>query len=104
MNVLNTLTLRRLLQANTLGILYALLELQFELLRAVTPFYSTYTLKPAQYWTNVTSDKSAAAVAIRKHWKQGTALYTVDVAATVDASGMDRQELVKTLSRWEMQR
>ena len=68
-------------QRNTLGLLYAQLELQSELLRAVTPFYQTYTLQPLATnkagWASVMGDKSKEAVAIRKMWKAGSIWHTV---------------------------
>lgn len=65
----------------TLGLLYAQLELQCEMLRSVTPFYTTFTLKEdpsnPDGWRMLMADKSTEAMAIRKHWKHGHIWMTV---------------------------
>ncbi|KAK4701513.1 hypothetical protein P7C70_g4720, partial [Phenoliferia sp. Uapishka_3] len=90
---------------NTLGLLYAQLELQNELLRAVTPFYQTYTLKPMASnpggWDRVLADKSNEAVAIRKYWTAGTIWHTLDIVSAALKAGIDRAELARQITRWE---
>lgn len=111
-----------MLQRNTLGLLYAQLELQSELLRAVTPFYQTYQFKALGRnpggWSKVLADKSKEAVAIRKYWKSGPTWHTVrhayfalfaradlisqlDIVDAALASQIDRAELSRQITRWE---
>ncbi|GAA6019852.1 hypothetical protein JCM10207_003722 [Rhodosporidiobolus poonsookiae] len=91
---------------NTIGLLYAILELQFGLLRATTPFYSQYQIKPLPSnpttFQQLLSDKSPESVALSQHWKKGPTWYTVDVVDAADSSLMKRSDLVGKLSRWEL--
>ncbi|CDR41594.1 hypothetical protein NBRC10512_007702 [Rhodotorula toruloides] len=91
---------------NTLSLLFTILELQYGLIRATTPFYSTYTIKPLENnpsaFPNVLSDRSPEAVALQKHWKQGRIWHTIDVVGTAEAEGIERSKLVRQISRWEM--
>lgn len=95
------------LQRNTLGLLYANLELESELLRATTPFYSTYSLKSTskepQRISEAVNDPSPIAQAIRKHWKKGTIWYNIDVMAVVENEKVDRSDVIKVVNRWQMQ-
>ncbi|GAA6010329.1 hypothetical protein JCM11491_006270 [Sporobolomyces phaffii] len=92
---------------NPLSLLYANLELQFGLIRAVTPFYSTYTIKPLpsspQTFQEVLKHNTTAAEAIRKTWKKGVTWHTVDVLAAAQENGTTRQEIVRQISKWEYQ-
>ncbi|GAA5970643.1 hypothetical protein JCM11641_007383 [Rhodosporidiobolus odoratus] len=92
---------------NTLSLLFAILELQFGLLRATTPFYATYQLRgsanrPSGFQEVLLSDQTPEAQALRQHWKKGPTWITVDVVDASDASGIPRADLVRQLSRWEM--
>lgn len=55
-----------------LNILFAILELDYGLLRARTPFYEIYNIekKSAGGWEKVEKDSSAVAQAIRAGWKK----------------------------------
>ncbi|ORY63806.1 ATP-dependent DNA helicase [Leucosporidium creatinivorum] len=89
---------------NTLGLLYANLELQCELLRAGTPFYSTYAIKPSSEPTrfhDILDDNSPLAQAIRKHWKKGSTWCTLDIVSVIEGDGFDRTEIVRQINRWE---
>lgn len=88
---------------NTLTILYAVLELQFGLIRAVTPFYSSFTIKPTAAWSSVVmADQSTAAKAIRSQWKVGKIWYTIEVQQVVTRANMPREDIVRCITRWEM--
>jgi hypothetical protein len=54
-----------------LNLLFALLERDYGLLRAQTPFYEIYNIKPKsdRGWGSILNDDSRTANAIRKHWK-----------------------------------
>ncbi|GAA5949472.1 hypothetical protein JCM10213_005240 [Rhodosporidiobolus nylandii] len=93
--------------ANTLSLLFAILELQFGLLRATTPFYAEFSIKPSQtrpqgFQEILYGDKSREANAIRSSWKKGTMWYTFDVVNAAEASGVPRAELARKISHWEM--
>ncbi|GAA6042323.1 hypothetical protein JCM8097_003845 [Rhodosporidiobolus ruineniae] len=93
---------------NTLSLLFAILELQFGLLRATTPFYSTYQFKPHPSNPNGFTDvlkgnpQDAAAAAIRSVWKKGNIWITVDAVEAAERSGVPRVDIVRRISRWEM--
>lgn len=93
-------------QRNTLSLLFTILELQYGLIRATTPFYSTYTIKPLENnpstFPNVLNDQSPEARALQRHWKQGRIWHTIDVVGTAEAEGIERSKLVRQISRWEM--
>ncbi|GAA5929113.1 RecQ family ATP-dependent DNA helicase [Sporobolomyces koalae] len=90
---------------NPLSLLYANLELQLGLIRAVTPFYSTYQIKPPasdrQAFQEILSQSSPAAVAIRRNWKSGPTWHTIDILAAAAVQGMTRQDIVRQVSQWE---
>ncbi|GAA5876265.1 hypothetical protein JCM16303_007075 [Sporobolomyces ruberrimus] len=92
---------------NPLSLLYANLELQFGLIRAVTPYYSTYTIKPIPSspagFQEILKQQTPAAEAIRKTWKQGPIWHTIDVVAAAEANGTTRAEIVRQISKWEFQ-
>ncbi|GAA5859901.1 hypothetical protein JCM8547_004379 [Rhodosporidiobolus lusitaniae] len=91
---------------NTLSLLFAILELQFGLLRATTPFYSSYQLQghnnnPRGFEQVLFADKSKEAEALRANWKKGTTWITVDVVEVAKRSGLPRADLVRLIARWE---
>ncbi|GAA5925627.1 hypothetical protein JCM1841_004791 [Sporobolomyces salmonicolor] len=92
---------------NTLSLLFANLELQFGLLRAVTPFYQTYTLKPTEanpsLFQRVVDSNTPEGESIRNTWKAGTIWHTVDVLAAAEHGSLDRQDIVRQISKWELQ-
>ncbi|GAA5948668.1 hypothetical protein JCM3765_004967 [Sporobolomyces pararoseus] len=92
---------------NSLSLLYANLELQFGLIRAVTPFYSSYTVKPLpsspHTFQEILNQSTPAAQAIRANWKKGTIWHTIDVLAAAEGSGLSRQDVVRQISSWEYQ-
>lgn len=57
-------------QQNVLNLLYAQLELDYNYIRAVTPFYSVYDIssKTADGLKKVMASTSPAAKAIRTYW------------------------------------
>jgi hypothetical protein len=78
-----------------------MLELQFELIRATTPKYTSYSFEPTTNFQHIIrSDKSAAAAAIDQFARKAAKLYHVDVDATSKSSGVARTELVAKLNQW----
>ncbi|GAA5835323.1 hypothetical protein JCM5353_006734 [Sporobolomyces roseus] len=92
---------------NPLSLLYANLELQFGLIRAVTPFYTTYQIKPSSSnppaFQQVLKQNTPAAEAIRRTWKQGPTWHTIDVLAAAAQNGTTRVAIVREISQWEYQ-
>ncbi|KAG8986093.1 hypothetical protein FRB90_004232 [Tulasnella sp. 427] len=87
----------------TLGLLFAQLELRYDLLRSVTPMYMVFEYKTpsiALYNSHVLKDFSPAAKALRSHAKFGRTQYTVDVFDASAASRIDRNVLVAKLNDW----
>ncbi|TNY20349.1 ATP-dependent DNA helicase [Rhodotorula diobovata] len=90
---------------NTLSLLFTVLELQHGLLRATTPFYSSYQLKPSSNpaaFKQIENDPSKEARAIRSHWKVGKIWHTIDVVPAAEDAGLQRADLVRCISRWEL--
>ncbi|GAA5971426.1 hypothetical protein JCM8115_000209 [Rhodotorula mucilaginosa] len=91
---------------NTLSLLFTMLELQFGLLRATTPFYQEYNIKPLATnpaaFQQLMDDKSREAVALRGNWKPGRTWHSIDVVATAEMTNMERADLVRQISRWEL--
>ncbi|GAA5874026.1 hypothetical protein JCM3774_001587 [Rhodotorula dairenensis] len=91
---------------NTLSLLFTMLELQFGLLRATTPFYQEYNIKPLAAnpgaFQHLLDDQSREAVALRANWKPGRVWHSIDVVATAESADLERADLVRQISRWEL--
>ncbi len=48
------------------------------------------------------NDKSREAVALRANWKAGKTWHAIDVVATAEKTNMERTDLVRQISRWEL--
>ncbi|KDQ63470.1 hypothetical protein JAAARDRAFT_119479 [Jaapia argillacea MUCL 33604] len=92
------------IRSNVLNLCYAQLELDYSFIRAVTPFYVVYDLsaKDDSGWQKVLADKSPAAMTIRNHWSRKASGYQIDTIGAASTSGMDRAELSKHISIWEL--
>lgn len=81
-----------------LGNIYAQLELRFDLLRATTPKYTSYSYtseRPTEH------DTSEAATAIRRVQKKAKKWTYVDVdAAATQSSNATRADIVSKLNEW----
>lgn len=92
------------IKAGTLGLLNASLELENELIRAITPYYAIYKIKAsnfAQGWNQIMGEKSLAAIALKNGWSKGPTWMTIDMVAVARSSGIERIDLARTISRWE---
>ncbi|GAA5992274.1 hypothetical protein JCM10908_000400 [Rhodotorula pacifica] len=91
---------------NTLSLLFTMLELQFGLLRATTPFYQDYSVRPLPTnqgaFHDLMNDTSAEALALKSMWKVGPTWRTIDVVDVAEKSGIERNDLVRKISRWEL--
>ncbi|TFK57019.1 ATP-dependent DNA helicase [Heliocybe sulcata] len=93
------------IRMNVLNYFYAELELDHGYVRAVTPFYSVYTLSEntSEGWEKVLSDTSDAAIAIRESWVAKSAGHEVDVVDAASAHGLERAALAKKIGDWEFE-
>lgn len=87
------------IQKNALDLLNAQLELRFELIRAITPKYSSYKFLKAASFESMTKDASRATKALKAASKTATKWTMVDVDR---AAGGDvtRQDAVRKLQEW----
>lgn len=91
------------IRVTTLNNIYAQLELNCNLLRAITPEYSKYEYKKGPKFEEVTKDTSPAAAAIRRSATFGRTKYTLDVGQALDSpssAGLHRGALVRKLNDW----
>jgi hypothetical protein len=82
-----------------LSVIYAQLELQFDLIRATTPRYSNYSFETAR-WQVIQNDTTSAAIAIRKFAQKATKFYHVDVDAAGKCPGIVRADIIRKLNNW----
>lgn len=80
-----------------LGNIYAQLELRFNLLRASTPKYTSYSYKEL---ASTAGDRSAAALAIAKGATKAKVKFTADVDKITRSSGLSRGAIVAKLNDW----
>ncbi|KAI0778291.1 ATP-dependent DNA helicase [Trametes elegans] len=92
------------IRSNVLNLCYAQLELDYGYIRATTPYFSLYDIsaKTPAGWQKVMSDTSPAATAIRTYWRPKGSGYQVDMVTAAEHSKIDRAELARTISVWEM--
>ncbi|KAI0082274.1 ATP-dependent DNA helicase [Panus rudis PR-1116 ss-1] len=92
------------IRANVLNLCYAQLELDYNYIRAVTPFYSVYDITPRGQdgLKKIQSDASATAQVIKQYWVGKGANYTIDVVQAAQYSKTDRSELARKLTDWEL--
>lgn len=106
--------------------LYAQLELDHDYLRAITPYYSVYSIYPHHGWALIAKDTSQAACAIRSFWvpknSKGNRFFQVrfirlsreftqylilirdikiDVPRAASYKGIDREVLSQLISQWD---
>ncbi|KAF8846312.1 ATP-dependent DNA helicase [Paxillus ammoniavirescens] len=92
------------IRPNVLGLCYAQLELDYNYIRAITPFYSVYDLssRTADGWGKVLADDSDAAKTIKMYWFPRGGGYQIDVVIAANSSGKDRNDLARKISDWEL--
>lgn len=89
------------IRINTLNLLYAQLELRFELLRAITPKYSKYSYKPSpSRFYLATSEEGSISTAIISASTGTGANKSVDVDFVTEKLGCPREEVVRRLQDW----
>ncbi|KAH9950424.1 ATP-dependent DNA helicase [Amylocystis lapponica] len=92
------------IRSNVLNLCYAQLELDYQYIRAITPFYSIYdiTARTDAGLKKIVADKSPVAQAIRRYWTRRGASYSVDMVLTAQQSNLDRVDLARHISGWEL--
>lgn len=91
------------IRSNTLGNIYAQLELTHHILRASTPMYTKYTFKAnPSYASKLASDQTKAASAIKTFGKVATKghLYHIDLDNATARTGVPRTDIVQKLNSW----
>ncbi|KAI0274720.1 ATP-dependent DNA helicase [Gloeopeniophorella convolvens] len=91
--------------SNVLNLSYAQLELDFNFLRGVTPFYSVYEIssRSSEGWSRVLGCSTPAAKVIKTHWKPRGGGYLIDVESAANYSEVDRATLARQISDWELE-
>ncbi|CAL1695603.1 unnamed protein product [Somion occarium] len=92
------------IRQNVLNLCYAQLELDYNHLRAVTPFYSVFEInsRTSDGWQKVMSDNSPAAKVVKQYWTSKTSAHVIDVVQAAKYSKTDRNDLAKKISDWEL--
>ena len=90
------------LRSTILNSIYAQLELRHELIRAITPVYTKHLfVHGVRYYSEVESDKSAAAQAIKAFAKfTYENVYQIDASAAALSQGIPRIDVVQKLNKW----
>jgi hypothetical protein len=90
------------IRANTLGVLFATLELRFGLLRAITPEYTSWKFKDLGSFVPISrQDGSRAAKAIINHSTKKVSLYHFDPKAAIAATGILRADIMNKINEWQ---
>ncbi|OCH96064.1 ATP-dependent DNA helicase [Obba rivulosa] len=91
------------IRANVLNLCYAQLELDYNYIRAITPFFSFYDISASSKGMQaILTDNSEAAQIIRRYWRPKGGGYQIDVVNAAEWGKVDRVELARTISGWEM--
>ncbi|KAH9813809.1 P-loop containing nucleoside triphosphate hydrolase protein [Melampsora americana] len=90
------------IKTNTLGLLFAQLELNFGLLRATTPFYGVFTWpRNDRTIARMKAEKGDIARTLCDHMKTGPVNSSIDIREAASLSGIRRAELTAHLNRWQ---
>jgi hypothetical protein len=88
-------------QPTALGILYAQLELHFNLIRATTPKYTDYSFEARpRYFVSAVRGSSLAAKAIFSNATKAAKLHHIDMNGTTRLTDVPRHEIVNKLTEW----
>ncbi|RSL59037.1 hypothetical protein CEP54_007507 [Fusarium duplospermum] len=87
------------IRQSPLSVIYAMLELRFNLIRAVTPEYSSYKFEATpSYFPRLKNDKSPEAKAILDNARKARKYHTIDPSEVASLTGLSRMEIVKILN------
>lgn len=87
------------IRQSPLSVIYATLELRFNIIRAVTPEYSSYKFEATpSYFPRLKNDKSPEAKAILEKARKAKKYHTIDPSEVASLTGTSRMEIVKILN------
>lgn len=87
------------IRTSPLSVIYALLELRFNLIRATTPEYSAYSFEATPtYYARLKAHAAPEAKAILSHARKATKLHHIDPAAASQKAGVPRPAIVRLLN------
>lgn len=87
------------IRQSPLSVIYATLELRFNLIRAVTPEYSSYKFEATpSYFPRLKNDKSPEAKAILENAKKAKKYHAIDPSKAATLTGTSRMEIIKFLN------
>ncbi|TPX19052.1 uncharacterized protein E0L32_011296 [Thyridium curvatum] len=90
------------IRLSPLSVIYASLELRFDLIRATTPEYKEYKFEAtSKYYPIVKNDKSPAGQAIFTGSRKAAKYHHIDVKEVAKAKGLQRNDIVKKLNVFE---
>ncbi|ENH66507.1 ATP-dependent DNA helicase Q-like 3 [Fusarium oxysporum f. sp. cubense race 1] len=87
------------IRMSPLSVIYAALELRFNLIRATTPEYSSYKFEAhGQYYPRLKSMNTPESKAILKHAKKAKKFYSIDPTKVANDEGLRRNEIINLLN------
>lgn len=88
------------IRMSPLSVIFAALELRFNLIRAMTPEYSTYKYEAtAAYMSQLKNDTSPEAKAILRHARTARKFTTLEPTSAAQASNIPRNRIVRLLNQ-----
>ncbi|KAH8688238.1 P-loop containing nucleoside triphosphate hydrolase protein [Ilyonectria robusta] len=88
------------MRQNTLGTIYAALELRFNLIRAITPEYSSYKFEATpSYFPRLKNSKAPEAKAILDNAKKAKKFHSIDLTSVSQTTGLRRHDIVSLLNQ-----
>ncbi|CAK5280504.1 unnamed protein product [Mycena citricolor] len=91
------------IRSTVLNLSYAQLELEYNCIRAITPFYSVYEVTPLGDRQRILKDASREAKTIRKYWREKSTKFEINVVDTAQQAHVDRNELARKINAWELE-
>lgn len=87
------------IRSSPLSIIYAALELRFNLIRAVTPEYSAYKFEATpKYLPRLKSRNTDEARAILRHAVKARKFFSINPTAVAQSEGLNRTDLIRLLN------
>ncbi|KAL6916756.1 hypothetical protein FSHL1_008571 [Fusarium sambucinum] len=87
------------IRISPLSVIYAALELKFNLIRATTPEYSSYKFEAtSSYYPRLKVINSPESKAILQHAKKAKKFHSIDLSAVANKEGLRRNDLVNLLN------
>lgn len=88
---------------NTLGLLYAQLELKFGLLRAITPKYKNYSYRPSPEFESATESDPSPITESIKSLSTGRINKSIDIDQVSSLTESKREDVIRKLQEWNDQ-